>query len=79
MAMHPQCNHEYNQSYPVISNPVYVTRITGRLGHTKTLKVEYCNVVPLCCVVVIASLENILEYMDVCRIVSEHFRIHGCM
>ena len=41
---------DYNQSYPVGSNPVYVTHINRGLGHTKTTKEEYCNAVPDHCI-----------------------------
>ena len=41
MATHPLWNQEYNQSYPVGSNPGHVTHINRGLGHTKTVKGEY--------------------------------------
>ena len=37
---HPPWNQEYIQSYPVRSNPVYVTYIDIGLGHIKTAKWE---------------------------------------
>ena len=50
MATHPPWNQEYNQTYPVGSNHGYVTHIDRGLGHTKTAKGEYCNVVPDYCI-----------------------------
>ena len=47
MATHPPWNEEYNQSYLVRSNPVYVTHINKGLGETKTAKWEYSNVLIL--------------------------------
>ena len=43
--IYPYWNQEYNQSYPMRSNPVYVTHINRGLGHIKMAKGKYCNVV----------------------------------
>ena len=40
----PPCNKEYNQSYPLRSNSVYLTHLNRGLGQTKSAKGEYCNV-----------------------------------
>ena len=38
---HPPWNQEYNQSYPMRPNLVYVTHTNRGLGHTQTAKWEY--------------------------------------
>ena len=45
MVTQPLWNQEYDQSYPMRSNPVYVAHINRGLNHTHIARGEYCNVV----------------------------------
>ena len=69
MQTHPPWSQEYCQSYPVGSNPGYVTHINRGLGHTQTAKGEYCNAVPDNCIdhKTFESISSFFQTPFICR------------